>query len=264
MWLTTTLIISVGLSACSAFPSHVIPAPVSGRIVNGTTAKPGERPFQVSLQRLSRFHFCGGSVLNANYVITAGHCVEGESARWLLVVAGTNDVFDYDQGIVRSVRRIKIHENYNAADAWRNDIALLELAEPLLEIPNVVRYVKLPSADQSLKTGDAAVVSGWGRDRSGGQSPKLLQIVTIEISDQDYCKRIYVAEAGLEVSDSQVCADVPEGGKGSCQGDSGGPLTVNDELTGLVSWAAGCAQRGYPTVFTRVAEFLDWIAENAV
>lgn len=48
------------------------------------------------------------------------------------------------------------------------------------------------------------------------------------------------------------------------QGDSGGPLTVNNELTGLVSWANGCARPGYPTVYTRVSKFLDWIEANAV
>jgi secreted trypsin-like serine protease len=48
------------------------------------------------------------------------------------------------------------------------------------------------------------------------------------------------------------------------QGDSGGPLTVNGELTGLVSWAKDCASTFYPTVYTRVACYLDWIEQNAV
>ncbi|XP_076377027.1 chymotrypsinogen 2-like [Megalopta genalis] len=44
------------------------------RIINGTVAKPGQIPYQVSLQTSSN-HFCGGSILNADYVITAAHCV---------------------------------------------------------------------------------------------------------------------------------------------------------------------------------------------
>lgn len=48
------------------------------------------------------------------------------------------------------------------------------------------------------------------------------------------------------------------------QGDSGGPLTVDGKLVGLVSWAMGCAHTVYPTVYTRVAEYLDWIKANAV
>lgn len=48
------------------------------------------------------------------------------------------------------------------------------------------------------------------------------------------------------------------------QGDSGGPLTVGGKLVGLVSWANGCASITYPTVYTRVVSFLDWINANAV
>lgn len=48
------------------------------------------------------------------------------------------------------------------------------------------------------------------------------------------------------------------------QGDSGGPLTLGGKLIGLVSWANGCASTSYPTVYTRVVSYLDWIAANAV
>lgn len=48
------------------------------------------------------------------------------------------------------------------------------------------------------------------------------------------------------------------------QGDSGGPLTVGGKLVGLVSWANGCASTSYPTVYTRVPSYVDWIKTNAV
>ncbi|XP_046736396.1 trypsin-1-like isoform X2 [Diprion similis] len=195
------------------------------RIINGETVEPGEIPYQVSLQLpIIRFHFCGGSVISETFVITAAHCVLGRLPDGVIVVAGTNDITE-GQGIIRNVQRINTHEGYDPRDAYRNDIALL---------------------------------------KEGGQSPKLLQRVAIEISDQEYCKVIYQKTFNMEVDDTQVCADVPDGGKGSCHGDSGGPLTVNGELTGLVSWANGCAREGYPTVYTRVSEFLDWIEKTAV
>jgi secreted trypsin-like serine protease len=46
------------------------------------------------------------------------------------------------------------------------------------------------------------------------------------------------------------------------QGDSGGPLLVNRTVVGLVSWAYGCAVPGYPTVYTRVSAYRQWIREK--
>lgn len=48
------------------------------------------------------------------------------------------------------------------------------------------------------------------------------------------------------------------------QGDSGGPITIDGKLVGLVSWANGCASISYPTVYTRVVSYLDWIKDNVV
>jgi len=56
------------------------PSP-SSRIVGGRKTVVGEFPWQVSLQ-VRRFyggreHFCGASILNDRWIITAAHCVEG-------------------------------------------------------------------------------------------------------------------------------------------------------------------------------------------
>jgi secreted trypsin-like serine protease len=58
------------------------------QIVGGVAASQGDFPFIVSMQK-SGSHICGGSLLNANTVLTAAHCAEGQSASSIKVRAGS-------------------------------------------------------------------------------------------------------------------------------------------------------------------------------
>ncbi|XP_032686016.1 chymotrypsin-2-like [Odontomachus brunneus] len=234
---------------------------IDPRIVNGEDAELGEIPYQVSLQTsYSDFHFCGGSVLNEKYVITASHCVVDKSANDIKVVAGTVDL--NNPRSTHEVEEIITHESYNPSDSWRNDIALLRVKNPFV-ISEYISKVPLPSEDDEVGANDVAIVSGWGRLWENGPTTNKLQKAAIFIADQDYCKNKY-GNMGYNVHTTQVCAYDPTTSRGSCHGDSGGPLTVGGKLTGLVSWANGCASTSYPTVYTRVKQFLDWIKNHAV
>merc|ERR1712156_334259 len=62
-----------------------------------------------------------------------------------------------------------------------------------------------------------------------------------------------------DITYSMICAGLDQGGKDSCQGDSGGPFMCGNELSGVVSWGYGCAEAGYPGVYTQTSYFVDWI-----
>merc|ERR1712198_68157 len=231
------------------------------RIVGGEEAKPHEFPWQVSLRRKSdNFHFCGGSVLNENTVVSAAHCtVIWDSPSEVVVVAGEhNQVVDEGTEQTVGVALLTVHESYGSPKGFENDIALWRLSEPLT-LTDAVQPVPLPVAGQASK--GSCTVTGWGTLSAGGSTPDVLMKVDVPIVSDATCKLEYP----FSIADSMMCAG--ETGKDSCQGDSGGPLVCkNDDgsiyLGGVVSWGRGCAGLFSPGVYTEVSYFVDWIANN--
>ena len=87
---------------------------------------------------------------------------------------------------------------------------------------------------------------------------KIFQVDVPVVSDDD-CRDSYGQN---DIADSMICAGLDEGGKDSCQGDSGGPFMCGNELSGVVSWGYGCAEAGYPGVYTQTSYFVDWVNSN--
>ncbi|XP_076627633.1 trypsin-like [Colletes latitarsis] len=235
------------------------------RIIDGESVKLGEIPYQVSIQTNgSQYHFCGGSLLNTQYILTAAHCAcdtVNSLTYPIRVVAGIVNL-DSRRSSVRPVETIIIHENYNPRDSWINDIALLKVKTPFVLNKNI-SLVPLPEANEDVPSMTQSVVSGWGDIHLGGPESRQLLKADLYISNQTTCENIY-RNIGYAVRDTQICANDPKVQKGSCNGDSGSPLTVDGKIVGIVSWSMACALTEYPTVHTRVSSYLDWIESHAV
>jgi len=229
-------------------------------IVGGVEARQGEFPWQISLQEYGR-HICGGMVMDNQYIVTAAHCVIGSRARNLKVVVGewnrnSNDPNERTVG----VSRIIMNNGYDDR-TLENDIALLKLSSTI-SFNDDVQPICAPTAGDDY-TGTFCTVSGWGTTSSGGGSlPSKLRYVNVPVISNFECQQGY----GSDITPTMVCAGYSNGGKDSCQGDSGGPLVCKSgnkwQLVGIVSWGYGCADAGYPGVYTRVTEFTSWISAN--
>uniref|UniRef100_W8C9P6 Trypsin-1 n=1 Tax=Ceratitis capitata TaxID=7213 RepID=W8C9P6_CERCA len=233
------------------------------RIVGGMETEVNEYPWMAMLLRRGDF-YCGGSLINDQYVLTAAHCVRGFNKRQVTVrLLSHNRTNGRVSTIDRQLDQIFVHDGYSTRNL-DNDIALLRFTEPL-ELREPLRPVCLSESEKTYE-GELAVVTGWGAVKEGGYIADRLQEVQVPVMSQETCRK---SKYGANrITDNMLCAGYAEGGKDSCQGDSGGPLHVSNNdtktyhLAGVVSWGEGCARPNAPGVYTRVSQYLDWIEQR--
>jgi trypsin len=227
-------------------------------IVGGEEATPGEFPFIVSLQSKYYGHFCGGSLIKKNWVLTAAHCVDGSIDS---VVIGLHKRSKLTGTESFTVKRVIAHPSYNTPTAMDYDYALLELDGNSSFEPIAVNGVEL-SIPKDEASSVLATTAGWGTLRAGDWGlPDALQKVSVPLVAPDVCTEAYPG-----ITDRMICAGYKAGGKDSCQGDSGGPLMIETTdnqkvLVGVVSWGQGCADADYYGVYSKVNAVTAWIEE---
>jgi len=217
-------------------------------IVGGGPAERNEYPWQVRLSS-----GCGGSIISRDKILTAAHCTEGHPVERITVFTRDHDRTREDGEVSHSVCSKREHPDYNREAKYDKDIAILTLCKPLM-FTEAVGPICLPDPAQDYDN-VKALVTGWGRLRSGGQLPDILQEVNVTTMTNQKCRGKY---GHSRITDYMICAG--NVGRDSCQGDSGGPLSVlgqDDRYSqiGIVSWGEGCAKPGYPGVYTRLTTF---------
>ncbi|MBS1848381.1 MAG: trypsin-like serine protease, partial [Actinobacteria bacterium] len=259
--LMSTVLAMAVLPAQAAQPDPsagtTLPAP-SPKIVGGAPAAPGSWPSMVALVHSSNANnyqaqFCGGTVIDPSWILTAAHCIVNETPGSINVLVGTQSLTS--GGVRLPVAELRAFPGYNAT-TFDGDYGLIRLATPTSAPLQAFTAQGVDPAP-----GTQATVTGWGDLAAGaGNYPTSLNQATVPIISNTTC-----AEAGYfsQITGQMICAgQSPYKSVDTCDGDSGGPLLVSQGgrwvEVGITSWGDGCAE-GAPGVYTRISAQSNWI-----
>lgn len=175
-----------------------------------------------------------------------------------------------------------IHELFNPEETrLQHDIALVKLDKALdIDLPI------LASNATTNKMTDG-YITGWGEFDDTKELSEDLLVGEVEVVDNEICRGMWEElYPSLVIDEGRICT----GGDGSvvCVGDSGGPLIAanspsgiyengiptKDNIVGLASFgecdkkydfedsAFGKDGFRYPSVYTRISTYMDWIEET--
>lgn len=245
-----------------------------GHIVGGRDAAFGSAPWNAMLWEKDIKNFCGGVLLNEQWVATAAHCFyefreefkRSLNRNNLVVKLGKYDRLTKKepQEIIASIDTYYIHEQFDS-ESYDFDIAVIKL-ESRVTFTDHVRPVCWSTVDmlQPILDGEESAfgtVTGWGMLSDGGRYPRFLNEIRLPLPSHDDC----MIAMDADVTENMLCAGYEREVIGdACIGDSGGPLTMRNGtrwyVIGLVSWGEGCAKEGKYGVYSNFPKLRDWVA----
>lgn len=247
-------------------------------IVGGAPALPKEYPHMALIGYGNKFSQvqwgCGGSLISERFIMSAAHCGQTSSLgppRWALLGDLTlSSKKDDALPATYSIIKVIDHPNY-VKPAHYNDISLFEL-NTTVKMSVYVRPACLHTSMTDLPAGTKASITGWGKTDTIARNlinDKLLK-ASVGIIDEQACAKTYSTLGSSRLprgfdKNSMLCAGDLLTGNDTCQGDSGGPIqTIQSvcmwNIIGITSFGpAVCGNEEDPAVYTRVANYLNWI-----
>lgn len=245
-------------------------------------------------------NYCSASFLAPNLVITAAHCVDELKYDYVTLYYGNVDSYGgYDYSFRVEEDDIIIYPDYQYGIANEHDLALLHIKEyeltynTLMMLENGIhgyqQTLDLLPEPMSPYDEHQGYVMGWGKSLLDEEDPNYRS--ELQVTSVPYISTVSQTKYPADwINDNMLMyGDMHHD---SCYGDSGSALVVyaNDDnemlnqdlppestltnnvmeetlyspyLMGLVSWGYQCAEADYPGVYTHVAQYTDWICQEA-
>ena len=241
------------------------------RIVGGddfTNAPSWMAALQYRVTNGSYSQFCGATLIDDDWVLTAAHCVDWVELDRLNLLLGQANLNSSAEGI--KVDQLILYPGWipsweissaggsRAISQFAGDLALLHIKQAQSATPITLAT---PNQLSSLNQNQNISAIGWGAtDRSGTVYPNQLQGLALPYQGKD-------ATFGLA---NHIFAG-GEDGENICFGDSGGPLYLTgtpDVQYGIDSFvtsfgsAITCGDSAGVSGFTSVADYRDWIQQQ--
>ncbi|XP_058812104.1 CLIP domain-containing serine protease B15-like [Topomyia yanbarensis] len=246
-------------------------------IVGGKEAQVGNWPWHTAIfhrEGLTFEYKCGGTILDKNTILTAGHCVRLPTgiiaSERLSVQVGRNRLRVADErSQEHEADRILVHRSFQSG-AVEHDIALIKLATDIKFTDYIQPVCLWDKGDDRLLIRDReGTIVGFGATGTLSFS-EILNEAQLPVVDNQVCIDSNREVFGLSLTSNMYCAGRRDG-VNACNGDSGGGMffLFGDRwfVRGIISFSPTIENSGRCdpfeyVVFTDVARYVDWIAQQ--
>ncbi|KAM4854760.1 hepatocyte growth factor activator [Thomomys bottae] len=238
------------------------------RIVGGSSSLPGSHPWLAAIYIGDSF--CAGSLIHTCWVVSAAHCFSNSPPRDSVSVVLGQHFFNQTTDVTQTfgIEKYVPYSLYSVFNPSDHDLVLIRLkkkGDRCAVRSQFVQPICLPEAGSTFPVGQKCQIAGWGHmdENVSGYSSSLREALVPLVADHK-CRSPEVY--GADVSANMLCAGYFDCKSDACQGDSGGPLACERDgvayLYGIISWGDGCGRLNKPGVYTRVANYVDWIHDR--